>query len=38
LKESDDEGMEELISEWSDVYSEEELRMARIKFLSEFAN
>jgi len=38
LKESEDEGMEELISEWSDVYSEEELRMARIKFLSEFAN
>jgi ATP-dependent DNA helicase RecQ len=38
LKECDDEGMEELISEWSDVYSEEELRMARIKFLSEFAN
>ena len=38
LKESDDEGMEELISEWSDVYSEQELRMARIKFLSEFAN
>ena len=38
LKESEDEGSEELISEWSDVYSEEELRMARIKFLSEYAN
>jgi ATP-dependent DNA helicase RecQ len=38
LKECEDEGMEELISEWNDVYSEEELRMARIKFLSEFAN
>ncbi|MDA1335554.1 MAG: DNA helicase RecQ [Bacteroidetes bacterium] len=38
LKECEDEGMEELIAEWNDVYSEEELRMARIKFLSEFAN
>lgn len=38
LKECDDEGMDELIAEWNDVYSEEELRMARIKFLSEFAN
>ena len=38
LKESDDDGTDELISEWNDVYSEEELRMARIKFLSEFAN
>ena len=38
LKESEDEGSEELISEWNDVYSEEELRMARIKFLSEYAN
>jgi len=38
LKECEDEGMEELISEWNDAYSEEELRMARIKFLSEFAN
>ncbi len=38
LKESEDEGSEELISEWTDVYSEEELRMARIKFLSEYAN
>jgi ATP-dependent DNA helicase RecQ len=38
LKESEDDGTEELISEWNDVYSEEELRMARIKFLSEFAN
>jgi ATP-dependent DNA helicase RecQ len=38
LKESEDDGPEELIAEWNDVYSEEELRMARIKFLSEFAN
>ena len=38
LKESEDEGSEELMAEWNDVYSEEELRMARIKFLSEFAN
>jgi len=38
LKESEDEGSEELIEEWNDVYSEEELRMARIKFLSEYAN
>ncbi|MBO75503.1 MAG: ATP-dependent DNA helicase RecQ [Flavobacteriales bacterium] len=38
LKESEDEGTEELIAEWNDVYSEEELRMARIKFLSEYAN
>ena len=38
LKESEDEGSEELIAEWNDVYSEEELRMARIKFLSEYAN
>jgi hypothetical protein len=27
-----------LIEEWSDVYSEEELKLARIKFLSEYAN
>jgi ATP-dependent DNA helicase RecQ len=38
LKDSQDEGSEELIAEWNDVYSEEELRMARIKFLSEYAN
>ena len=38
LKESEDDGTDELISEWNDVYSEEELRMARIKFLSEYAN
>ncbi|HBP45457.1 MAG TPA: ATP-dependent DNA helicase RecQ [Flavobacteriales bacterium] len=38
LKESEDEGSAELIAEWNDAYSEEELRMARIKFLSEFAN
>ena len=38
LKESEDEGTAELIAEWNDVYSEEELRMARIKFLSEYAN
>ena len=38
LKESEDEGSEELISGWNDVYSDEELRMARIKFLSEYAN
>lgn len=38
LKENEDEGTEELMAEWNDVYSEEELRMARIKFLSEYAN
>ena len=35
---SEDEGSKELIAEWNDVYGEEELRMARIKFLSEYAN
>jgi ATP-dependent DNA helicase RecQ len=38
LKESDHEGVEALVEEYGDVYSEEEMRMARIKFLSEFAN
>jgi ATP-dependent DNA helicase RecQ len=38
LKESDDASVVALIEEWSDVYSEEELKLARIKFLSEFAN
>ena len=38
LKESNDDGMDDLIAEWSDAYTEEELRLARIKFLSEYAN
>jgi ATP-dependent DNA helicase RecQ len=38
LKESEDASVTALIEEWSDVYSEEELKLARIKFLSEYAN
>ena len=38
LKESNDDGVDELIAEWNDAYTEEELRLARIKFLSEYAN
>jgi len=38
LKESEDASVVALIEEWNDVYSEEELKLARIKFLSEFAN
>lgn len=38
LKECEDEGLDALLSEWNDTYSDEELRLARIKFLSEFAN
>ena len=38
LKESNDDGIDDLIAEWSDAYTEEELRLARIKFLSEYAN
>jgi ATP-dependent DNA helicase RecQ len=38
FKESDDDGISAVLEEFGDVYSEEELRLARIKFLSEFAN
>ena len=38
LRNSEDEAAEALINEYNDVYSEEELRLARIKFLSLFAN
>ena len=38
LKDSEDEGVDTLIEEYGDVYSEEEMRLARIKFLSVFAN
>jgi len=38
LKDSEDEGVEALIQEYGDAYSEEEMRLARIKFLSVFAN
>ena len=38
LKESEDASVTALIEEWNDVYSEEELMLARIKFLSEYAN
>jgi ATP-dependent DNA helicase RecQ len=38
LKESEDASVTALIEEWNDVYSEEELLLARIKFLSEYAN
>ena len=36
--ESEDEGMASALEEFDDVYSEEELRLARIKFLSEVAH
>jgi ATP-dependent DNA helicase RecQ len=38
LRNSEDEAADALINEYNDVYSEEELRLARIKFLSLFAN
>lgn len=38
FKESEDSGLDAVVDEFNDVYSEEELRLARIKFLSEFAN
>ncbi|MDG2209292.1 MAG: DNA helicase RecQ [Flavobacteriales bacterium] len=38
LRNSEDEAADALIDEYNDVYSEEELRLARIKFLSLFAN
>ncbi|MDE0871518.1 MAG: DNA helicase RecQ [Flavobacteriales bacterium] len=38
LRDSEDEAADALINEYNDVYSEEELRLARIKFLSLFAN
>lgn len=38
FKESDDDSLTAVTEEFNDVYSDEELRLARIKFLSEFAN
>ena len=38
LRDSEDEAADALIDEYNDVYSEEELRLVRIKFLSLFAN
>ena len=38
FSESDDESIEGAISEFDDSYSEEELRLVRIKFLSDIAN
>ena len=38
FKESEDEGLSAAREEFDDVYSEEELRLARIKFLSEVAH
>jgi ATP-dependent DNA helicase RecQ len=38
FKESEDEGLAAALEEFDDVYSEEELRLARIKFLSEVAH
>jgi ATP-dependent DNA helicase RecQ len=38
FKESEDEGLTEAKEEFDDVYSEEELRLARIKFLCEVAH
>ena len=38
FKESEDEGLAAALAEFDDVYSEEELRLARIKFLSEVAH
>ena len=38
FSESDDESIEGAITEFDDSYSEEELRLVRIKFLSDIAN
>jgi ATP-dependent DNA helicase RecQ len=38
FKESEEDGLSAAIAEFDDVYSEEELRLARIKFLSEVAH
>ena len=38
FSESDDESIEAALSEFEDSYSEEELRLVRIKFLSDVAN
>jgi ATP-dependent DNA helicase RecQ len=38
FKESEDDSLEAARQEWSDVYSDHEIRLVRIKFLSEFAN
>jgi len=38
FRESEDAGPDAVVEEFGDVYTEEELRLARIKFLSEFAN
>ena len=38
FSESEDESIEAALSEFGDSYSEEELRLIRIKFLSDIAN
>lgn len=38
FRESEDASTDAVVEEFGDVYTEEELRLARIKFLSEFAN
>ena len=38
FSESEDDSLTEALEEFDDVYSEEELRLARIKFLSEVAH
>ena len=38
FRESEDAGTDAVVEEFGDVYTEEELRLARIKFLSEYAN
>ncbi len=38
LRESETGELDDLLNEFSDVYSEEELRLARIKFISDMAN
>ena len=38
FSESDDESIEAALAEFEDSYSEEELRLIRIKFLSDVAN
>jgi ATP-dependent DNA helicase RecQ len=38
FRSSDEEGIEGAVAEYGDVYSEEEIRLARLKFLSDYAN
>jgi ATP-dependent DNA helicase RecQ len=38
FRECEEDGMDAILEEFGDVYTEDELRLARIKFLSEFAN